>query len=122
MHAHGNFQINLEGNIVHVYPVGDFNEIGINELQGEIIRLAPKNTSWALIEHPKNAAGLTPEAALQLVQGYQQFVKLGCGAIGLDVSQCWQEIIKLYLPKELTIPIFFSAGTNTLTSKVTAHL
>ncbi|GAA5214248.1 hypothetical protein GCM10025776_06080 [Corallincola platygyrae] len=37
----GDFRIELDGNMVHVYPAGGFNELGVNALHKEVLRLAP---------------------------------------------------------------------------------
>ena len=118
MKGHGDFQLKVFENIIHVYPVGDFNEIGIKELQAEVITNIPDNTSWALIEHPQNIAALTPEAANQLVKGYQTFESLNCKAIGLEITQSWQEIIHSYCHNKLTIPIYYSLNSEQLTQRV----
>ena len=118
MKGHGDFQLKIIENIIHVYPVGDFNEIGIKELQAEIIANIPDNTPWALIEHPQNIAGLTPEAATQLVKGYQTFESLNCKAIGLEIAPSWQEVIISYCHGKLKIPIYFSVNSDELAQRV----
>ena len=106
MEGHGDYTIQLIGNVVHVFPIGGFNEQGIEELQQAILKAAPKSEKWALLEHPKGMAGLTPEAAEQLISGYLKFSRVNCAAIGLEVSSVWKMTIERVAQDKLMIPLF----------------
>lgn len=74
MKPHGQYKVTLEGSVVHVFPEGGFNEEGIQEMHEHVLLVAPKNKQWALFEHPKDLAGLTPEALKELIVSYNVLV------------------------------------------------
>ncbi|NMP29992.1 hypothetical protein HII17_00335 [Thalassotalea sp. M1531] len=116
--AHGDYELKLEGNIVHCFPKGGFNRTGIIALRSEIIALAPKNQSWVLFEHPLSEAGLTPDGATELYSSYTLFEKMGCKAVALEICSTWQYIIEKLLTDELTIPVYFDNDSHILTAKL----
>lgn len=122
MESHGDYTIQLVGNVVHVFPVGGFNEEGIEEVQEEILKTAPSSENWALLEHPKGLAGLTPEAAEKLISGYQQFSQLNCVAIGLESSPVWQLTIERLARDKLDIPIFSDSDGIKIESLIQQYL
>lgn len=70
MNPHGNYIIEVVDDIVHVFPNGRFNALGIEELHQDIVRNAPIVRPWALFEHPRDLAGLTPETIDALINSY----------------------------------------------------
>lgn len=122
MLEHGNYHMELVGNILHVYPVGGFNEFGINALHLEIRQIAPRDIAWALIEHPKSSASLTPEAATALCNNYKLMEQHGCRAIGLEVNRLWELTIKKAMGDKVAIPVYYSKEPQELLGSVEAHL
>ena len=108
MQAHGNYKIELIKNIVHVFPSGGFNEQGVIQLHKEIASIAPHNMAWALLEHPKNVAGLTPEAVQELIKSYQNLSKLNCVVAGLEVSSTWQGVFEKSIVGKVNIPVYLN--------------
>ncbi|MFD2167930.1 hypothetical protein ACFSJY_16875 [Thalassotalea euphylliae] len=107
MVAHGDFSVIVEGNIVHTYPVGGFNKEGIESIRAAIVDAIPNTNNWILFEHPKDQAGLTPDAAQAIGESYLEFEKQGCQEIRLEVCSTWRAIITRQLSSKLDIPLTF---------------
>ncbi|MFC3153259.1 hypothetical protein ACFOEK_19625 [Litoribrevibacter euphylliae] len=122
MKEHGIYRIEESGDIIHVYPVGGFNEYGIKSLHQEIRSIAPKDRAWVLIEHPKDEAGLTPEAAKELCKNYCLLSKYGCKAVGLEISRIWAFSIQKTLKDQVDIPVYFSESSEEVEKFVVQHL
>lgn len=122
MQEHGYFDIKLIGDVIHVYPVGGFNTDGIKALHNEIRTIAPTDRDWALIEHPKDGAGLTPEAADELCKNYSQLSKLGCKAIGLEINQFWARAIQRLIANKIDIPVYFHEDIQEVEKSVLKHI
>lgn len=122
MLEHGSFRLELQGAVLHVYPVGGFNEFGIEALHQEIRRHAPSRESWVLVEHPGDKAGLTLEAIGALCDNYRKLSQIGCKAIGLEISPLWERSIKRIIDGELDIPVYFNGDSEGLMNRVCAHL
>ena len=118
MWAHGNFKIELKGNVIHVYPVGGFNKEGIDEVHTEVSIVAPNNTAWILFEHPKDLAGLTPEALDALVESYLKFQEQNCSAIALEICSTWEGVVRRALKDKLYIPLFLSDDLTYLENQI----
>ncbi len=103
---HGNYKIELRDQIVHVYPTGGFNDIGIQLLRKSILELAPSTAPWALFEHPKNMAGLTPDAVNAIRESYKIFQENNCVAIALEISATWRDIFERDIVSHIQIPTF----------------
>jgi len=122
MKPHGDYKIELLDNVVHIYPVEGFNEEGIQELREQILLIAPIDRPWALFEHPRDMAGLTPEALVELLKSYQRFSNLNCKVVALEVSSTWQCIIEKILSDKLDIPFYLSSDLEQLEGLVKKHL
>lgn len=108
MGPHGNFKVELINSVVHAFPSGGFNERGVIELRKEILRIAPLDSSWILVEHPKDLAGLTPDALTELIKTYQVVSAHNCKAIALEINTTWHKIIKAHIKDSLDIPLYLS--------------
>lgn len=122
MLEHGDFRIERDGKIIHIYPVGSFNEFGVNAVFAAIKEMAPVDTNWALIEHPKNDAGLTPEATEALINNYHALSQLGCKAVGLEVNALWTSVLSKLLNDRLDIPVYFYQDPQALERKILSDL
>jgi hypothetical protein len=122
MKSHGDYKIELINDVVHTFPVAGFNEEGIRELREQILLIAPVDRPWALFEHPKDLAGLTPEALEELLKSYQSFSKLNCIVVALEASPTWQYVINKMLSGNLDIPFYLSSNLGQLESLVKQHL
>ena len=122
MIEHGSFHIELLDNIIHVYPIGGFNEAGIKAIHDEIRSIAPTDQAWALIEHPKDQAGLTPEAADELCKYYCQLSSFGCKAVGMEVNNFWARTIGELLENKIDIPVYFHEDSDEVKKAVLKHL
>ncbi|RTR39493.1 hypothetical protein EKG38_06705 [Shewanella canadensis] len=114
MKPHGEYKIELMNNIVHVFPSGGFNEQGIIQLHKKIASIAPHDKPWALLEHPKNIAGLTPEAVEELINSYQNLGKLNCVAAGLEVSSTWRRVFETLIVGKVDIPVYLNSDSEKL--------
>jgi len=114
MQAHGDYKIELIDKVVHVYPRGGFNEEGIIAMHKEIAAIAPSNCAWALLEHPKNIAGLTPKAITEIIKGYQQLIAHNCVVIGLEISSAWQDVFEKNVIANVDLPIYLSSDVSAL--------
>jgi ligand-binding SRPBCC domain-containing protein len=86
--------------------MGGFNEEGIRDLRAQILRIAPINEVWGLFEHPKDLAGLTPEASKELLKSYQSLSKLNCKVVAIEACSTWQDVIEGLLKNNLDIPFY----------------
>ncbi len=116
MQLHGEFTVELIDNVVHVYPKGGFNAQGIQALQQEIVKIAPKSTPWALFEHPIDEAGLTPEAVESIIQSYLSLERLNCKAIALEICQTWLGVFQKEIVGAVKIPVFLDADKEKLSN------
>ena len=114
MRAHGDYNLVLKGNIIHVYPTGGFNAEGVEALHRDISDLMPENESWALFEHPKDLAGLTPDAIEMLILYYKKLSQLNCCAVALEISPTWRGIFERLIVKHLEIEVFLDGDNNLL--------
>jgi len=118
MIPHGEYTIEVLGNVVHVFPKGGFNAQGIEKLHEDITSLAPKNQAWVLFEHPNNAAGLTPEAVEQITRSYQRLAKQNCIAVALEISSTWQGVFETSIVNKLDIPVLLNSQPDVLEAKI----
>lgn len=119
MRAHGDYKIEVIGQIVHVYPIGGFNVQGIQAMHCDIIKAAPRQNGWALFEHPKGEAGLTPDAVHSLIEHYQHLVDMNCCAVALEISSTWRAIFEKLVAEQLTIPILLDGDCQALSQQLT---
>ena len=122
MLEHGDFEIKTIESVVHTYPVGGFNEYGIKRIRQSILNACPYDRKWALYEHPKDVAGLTPEAALEIALSYKEFCENGCVVIALEVCSTWQNVIARKLKQDLAIPLYFDSNGSNLEVLIHQHL
>ena len=123
MNEHGEYSLKLVKNILHVYPIGGFNGEAIIAFRKDIQKTAPINKDWVLIEHPKNLAALTPEAAKELSMHYSQLEKIGCKAIGIEVNKFWEKVVKVSIAEsKVDLPIYFNEIPEEFESLVIKHL
>ncbi len=108
MKPHGDYKIEVIDNVVHVYPTGGFNEQGIKLMHEDIASIAPLNKRWALFEHPKNIAGLTPESIEELVRCYQHLSKLNCVVAALEISSAWQGVFEKSVIGKVSVPVYLN--------------
>lgn len=109
MESHGKYKIELIGNIVHIYPSGGFNEQGVKQINDNIILIAPRYTAWALLVHPDDSAGLTPEAVNEIVKFFQQLNTVNCVAVALEITSTWQGVLEKSLVGNVSIPVFMDS-------------
>ena len=109
MESHGTYKIELIGNIVHIYPSGGFNEQGVKQLNDKIILIAPRDTTWALLAHPDDSAGLTPEAVNEIVKFFQQLNTVNCVAVAMEVAPTWQGVLEKSFVGNVSIPVFMDS-------------
>ncbi len=114
MLEHGEFDLKLTGNVVHTFPVNGFNEFGIQRIRAAILDLAKGLEKWALFEHPKSLAGLTPEASEEISRSYEEFSDRGCVLIALEISPVWGEVIRKSLGNDFPIPVHFDTNAEQL--------
>ena len=122
MLEHGSFHLEVIGDVIHIYPKGGFNEYGIKKMHEKILSIAPNNRAWTLIEHPKDQAGLTPEAAEELCKNYCKLSKSGCSAIGLEINHFWARTIQKILKDKVDIPVYFHEDLQEVEKAVYKHL
>lgn len=106
MEAHGEFAIELEGNFVHTYPEGGFNQEGIENIHKAILKAAPKSTAWGLYEHPKSESGLTPEAVEAILRFYNTLAGANCLIICMEVDAIWEEHVIRLMEDNVNIPVY----------------
>ena len=112
--VHGEMEVVSEGDVVHTYPSGGFNEAGVKKFRQEVIIKAPKDKAWILFAHPKDKTGLTPEAVLELEKSFIEYEKLGCIAIAIEVSLVYSIVIQTYAIESLRIPCMVSQDKDEL--------
>ena len=122
MREHGTFHLKLIGDIVHMYPKGGFNEQGIKAYHDQLLSIAPTDRAWALIEHPKDQAGLTPEAAEALCKLYCEVSELGCRVIGLEINNFWAQTIQNLIKDRVDIPVYFNEDLVEVEKLVNQHI
>lgn len=118
MGPHGNFKIELINDVVHIFPSGGFNEQGIREIRDQVLLAAPTTKPWGVLEHPKDLAGLTPEAAKELLKSYQTFSKRNCIVVALEVCSTWQAVIESLLNGDLDIPFHLNSDLEQLEARL----
>lgn len=114
MQEHGDFELKIIGNVIHTYPMSGFNEFGIQRIRKAILELAEGLESWALFEHPKSLAGLTPEASVEIAKSFEEFSQKGCVMIALEISPVWEGVIRKSLETVIPIPVHFDSNSETL--------
>ena len=106
--SHGRYTIKREGNVVHTYPVGGFNDLGIIRIRESILEAASGCHHWILLEHPCNKAGLTPAAVKEIIRSFEMFKASGCIGIAMEVESTWAWAMNKELKEELGIPLYFN--------------
>lgn len=114
MESHGNYRIELTENIVHIYPSGGFNEQGVKQLNDKVLLIAPDENPWALMAHPDESAGLTPDAVEEIVSFLQKISKKNCVVIGMQVLPTWQGVLEKALKGNVNIPVYLDASMEKL--------
>ena len=95
----------LDG-VVHTYLIGGFNEQGIREYERKVLAIIPKTKSWALVDHPLERAGLTPEAMKELNRVFKRFIELGCCVIVANVGSSYAWGLQNWVLHDLNVPTF----------------
>ena len=121
MKSHGDYKVELINDIVHIYPVGGFNAEGILDVRGSVLSIAPTDRPWGLFEHPKDLAGLTPEASDELLKSYQEFSEHNCIAVALEICSTWQGVVERKLSDNLDIPFYLSNDLEQLIGSMKQH-
>ncbi len=122
MKPHGDCKVELINDVVHIFPIGGFNEEGIRDIRDRILSIAPIDKPWGLFEHPKDLAGVTPEAAEELLQTYLTISKFNCKVVALEVCSTWQGVLEKTLDGNLDIPYYFSNELEELNTLIQEHL
>ena len=104
MQAHGEFQVKLIKQVVHTYPEGGFNKEGIKAVHHAILESVQNTAKWALFEHPKDEAGITPDAVEEMLFFYHRIEHQGCQFICVDLNHLSAVMFKNMVQKHLTIP------------------
>lgn len=122
MKAHGDYRIEIEDRIVHIYPCDGFNAEGIASLHKETLLVAPIDVPWVLFEHPRNIAGVTPEAVIEIAQAYKNLEKLNCIAIALEISSTWKQVFEENIIGILNIPVYLNSDISKLEQAIKGNL
>tara|TARA_R110000764_G_scaffold19811_4_gene51549 strand:- start:11223 stop:11606 length:384 start_codon:yes stop_codon:yes gene_type:complete len=120
MESHGDYKINLTGNVIHIYPSGSFNQEGVKQLNDKVLLIAPQNSPWALLAHADESAGLTPEAVNEIINFFQQISKENCVVIGIAALPTWQGVLEKSIKEnaDITIPVYLDANLSKLDSLI----
>ena len=121
MLEHGEFTIETEGRVVHVYPKGSFNKQGIAKLCEAVLSVRPAG-KWALFEHPRDVAGVTPDAASELAASYKRMSESGCGAVAVEVMKLWHDVIKMACRGVVTIPVYIDDSESPLRTELSHYI
>lgn len=113
---HGNYRLLVEGRIIHNYPSGGFNSEGIKALTDAILDAAPSVGNWALFEHPKTDAGLTPDGIEAIKMMYEILIERGCVAIALEIGLTFGKVLDSQVLSTLNVPTM--VGDNELAIEV----
>lgn len=119
---HGNYQLMVEGRIIHNYPVGGFNAEGIKSLTDAIVDIAPANGHWALFEHPKVNAGLTPDGVEAIKMMYEILIEHGCVAIALEIGFTFGNVLERKVLQHLVVPTMTGLEEEKIEAFLTAEL
>lgn len=122
MKSHGNFVVELINDVVHIFPSGGFNEEGIIEIRDQVLLIAPTDKPWGVFEHPKDLAGLTPEATQELLKSYQIYSQNNCVFVALEVCSTWQGVIEKMINGNLDIPFYQDSNLSQLETLINKHL
>lgn len=104
MLEHGEYRLEWSGQVLHNYPVGGFNEFGIDSMRDRILEVVGDRNGWAFFEHPRDNAGLTPEAVPALCRMHQALIRQGCVAIGLEIGVTFGGVIRDQIFPLLSVP------------------
>lgn len=112
----------IEGRVIHVYPEGAFGEREVNLYEAQIEKLIPKDTTWALFEHPKLIAGLSPDGQKALLPVYMRLISRGCVVIASEVSSIFIPLLHDNIFPKLGCPCLASQHEGELANFIKAHL
>lgn len=105
---HGETSVEVIGDVVHTYPVGGFNELGILEYEKAVLAAIPESSSWQLVDHPMHKAGLTPMAMPELNRVFKGFIQLNCLAIAEHVESTFGLALEKFVLHDLKVPTLVS--------------
>lgn len=114
--SHGEFTFEWQGDILQVFPRGNFNEFGIVDLKNtllETVKATPRQR-WVLFERPSNKAGITPDAINELTSMYHELEQLGCILIIMEVPAVFGKAIQAAASKACNIPMQHSMDVEAL--------
>lgn len=112
--AHGEYTIEWQGEVLHVFPRGNFNEYGIMELKNVILSQLKNHEEWVLFERPTGKAGIIPEAIHELAKAYSEYYQHGCILVLLETPSVFGAAIKAEADKHSTIPLIYSSDAQHL--------
>jgi len=112
----------VEGRIIHNYPVGGFNAEGIKAVTDAIIDIAPSKGHWALFEHPKKDAGLTPDGLEASQMMYEIFIENGCVAIALEIGCTFGGVLDREVLHDLPVPTMTGQDETNIEAFLQAEL
>lgn len=111
-----------EGNIIHTYPMGSFGRKEVTLHYQAVVKFAEHHKTWALFEHPKANAGLSPEGEIALMTQYQNVVNAGCKVIALEVSTVFAERLNKYIFPEIDCPCMASQDKDALLAFINSNI
>lgn len=114
MLEHGEYKLELKGQVLHTWPVGSFNRPGLLRYQRGVSAATEPVDRWVLFEHPKNVAAVTNDAMEALGETYKLISKHGCIGIACEVGPLFKETINKNFQPILDIPLLASDDADEL--------
>ncbi|ALS99609.1 hypothetical protein [Lacimicrobium alkaliphilum] len=114
MLEHGEYSLELKGQVLHTWPVGSFNRPGLLRYQRGVLAATEPLDRWVLFEHPKNVAAVTNEAMEALGETYQLISQHGCIGIACEVGPLFKDRINQSFRPLLDIPLLASNNEREL--------
>jgi hypothetical protein len=104
---HGDYTLEWQGEVLHAFPRGNFNEYGIIALKHAVLNNLAGHTNWVLFERPSNKAGIIPEAINELAKAFAEYQQQGCILIIIEVPAVFGAAIKAEAAKHSDIPVIY---------------
>ncbi|GGD64955.1 hypothetical protein [Lacimicrobium alkaliphilum] len=114
MLEHGEYKLELQGQVLHTWPEGSFNRPGLLRYQRGVLAAAGPVENWILFEHPKNVAAVTNEAMDALGETYKLISQHGCIGIACEVGPLFKDRINQGFRPLLDIPLLASDNEREL--------
>lgn len=112
--AHGDYTLEWQGEVLHAFPRGNFNEYCIIELKHVVLNNLAGRKKWVLFERPTNKAGIIPEAIQELGKAYAEYQQHGCILVILEVPAMFGNAIKAEAAKHTNMPVICGTDAKAL--------